>query len=88
MSQSRLHLSSLENPHRGRLESLPPSAKLVFLMLAYEGALTQGDLAAETMLSPRTVRYALTQLEEEGLIRSDIYIPDARKNVYRVNLEE
>ncbi|WP_424016337.1 winged helix-turn-helix domain-containing protein (plasmid) [Halorientalis pallida] len=88
MTQSRLHLSSLESPHRGRLESLPPSAKLVFLTLAYEGTLTQGDLASETMLSPRTVRYALKQLEEEGLVTSDIYIPDARKNVYRIALDE
>ncbi|RXK51162.1 winged helix-turn-helix domain-containing protein [Halorientalis pallida] len=88
MSNSRIQLSALEDQQRGRLERLPPSAKLAYLALACEGRLTQGDLASETMLSPRTVRYALKRLKEEGLVTSDIYIPDARKNVYRVNLEE
>jgi DNA-binding MarR family transcriptional regulator len=88
MPHSRLQLSALEAPHSDRLEPLPPSAKLVYLILAYEGRQTQGDLVSETMLSPRTVRYALTKLEENDLVTSDIYIPDARKNVYDITVTD
>ena len=88
MSHARRQLSALEAPHRDRLEPLPPSAKLVYLVLASEGRQTQGDLVSETMLSPRTVRYARTKLEENDLITSDIYIPDARKNVYEITVTD
>jgi transcription initiation factor IIE alpha subunit len=37
-------------------------------MLATEGELTQGQLAAETVLPERTVRNALEQLTETGLV--------------------
>lgn len=48
MADARIQLSALEDQYRDRLEPLPPSAKLVYLILAYEGRLTQGDLVSET----------------------------------------
>ncbi len=47
------------------LQDLPPSAKLVAKTLEYEGDSTQSALAESTLLPTRTVRYALTQLEEK-----------------------
>ncbi|HKJ58936.1 MAG TPA: winged helix-turn-helix domain-containing protein, partial [Halobacteriales archaeon] len=53
-----------------RLRELPPSAKLVYKVLEYDGSLTQGQLADETLLPPRTVRYATSRLEEAGVVDS------------------
>jgi transcriptional antiterminator len=60
----------------------PPSAKLVYKTLEYEGKLTQGQLVDETLLSARTVRYALTDLQDRDLIHEEIYFADARKRLY------
>ena len=46
------------------LRELPPSTKLVAKVLEYDDSLTQSQLAEETLLPPRTVRYALTRLED------------------------
>ncbi|MDJ1431475.1 MarR family transcriptional regulator [Halostagnicola sp. A-GB9-2] len=61
---------------------LPPSAKLVYKVLKYNTALTQQELAEETMLPKRTVRFALTRLKEAGLVEGRISIRDARQSVY------
>jgi hypothetical protein len=67
------------------IEYLPPSAKLVFDVLASEGPLTQKDLISKTELHTNTVRYALGKLKEEGIIRETFYFPDARQSLYRLN---
>lgn len=67
---------------RETLRELPPSAKLVYKTLSYEGPLTQGDLATESLLPSRTVRYALSTLEDEGLVTEELYLQDARKRIY------
>lgn len=64
------------------VRELPPSAKLVYKTLQYEGGLTQSELATETMLPPRTVRDALSRLEDAGVVEERIFIPDARKSTY------
>jgi DNA-binding MarR family transcriptional regulator len=64
------------------LADLPPSAKLVAKTLEYEGDSTQSELAESTLLPSRTVRYALTQLEEDGIVSSRISFMDARKRIY------
>ncbi len=64
------------------MQDLPPSAKLVFKTLEYEGDLTQAQLTEETLLPSRTVRYALTRLEDEQFITSRISFADARQRVY------
>ncbi|AFO58050.1 MULTISPECIES: winged helix-turn-helix transcriptional regulator [Natrinema] len=66
------------------IEDLPPSAKLVFKVLEYDGPLTQKQIVEESMLSARTVRYALERLEEIGIVDEDIYFADARQSLYRL----
>jgi DNA-binding MarR family transcriptional regulator len=67
---------------REKLRELPPSAKLVAKVLEGSSPLSQGQLADESLLPDRTVRYALNRLEEEGLIGSRYSFHDARKQVY------
>jgi predicted transcriptional regulator len=67
------------------LADLPPSAKLVFKVLEYNGALTQKGIVEESMLSARTVRYALERLEDIGVVDEDVYFADARQNLYQLD---
>ncbi|WP_276271047.1 MarR family transcriptional regulator [Haloarcula litorea] len=69
------------------VRDLPPSAKLVAKVLDYNDALTQSQLAEETMLPPRTVRYALNRLEDVGAVDSRFSFADARKRIYTLALE-
>ena len=64
--------------------SLPPSAKLVFKTLQYEGAMTQTQLADASLLPQRTVRHALKKLEEADVVEESVYLMDARKSNYRL----
>jgi len=66
------------------LEDLPPSAKLVYKVLEYNGPLTQKGIVEESMLSARTVRYALERLDEIGVVEEDVYFADARQNLYEI----
>jgi DNA-binding MarR family transcriptional regulator len=61
---------------------LPPSAKLVFKTLEYEGAMTQSQLADSSLLPQRTVRHALTKLQDAGVVEESAYLMDARKSMY------
>jgi len=67
---------------RETLQDLPPSAKLVAKVLEYNDSLTQSQLAEETLLPPRTVRYALTRLEDAEVVESRFSFADARKRIY------
>ncbi|NHN47574.1 MarR family transcriptional regulator [Halostella sp. JP-L12] len=69
------------------VRDLPPSAKLVAKVLEYNDTLTQSQLAEETLLPPRTVRYALTRLEEQDVVDSRFSFSDARKRLYTLNLD-
>jgi DNA-binding MarR family transcriptional regulator len=69
---------------REEIEDLPPSAKLVLKVLEYRGSLTQKQIIEESMLSARTVRYALERLQEIGVVTEDIYFADARQSLYEV----
>lgn len=71
-------MSQTESP----VESLPPSAKLVYKTLEYEGSLTQSQLADESLLPQRTVRHALKKLDDAGVIEESVYLMDARKSTY------
>ncbi|WP_152040615.1 MarR family transcriptional regulator [Salinigranum salinum] len=74
-----------ETEFRERLRELPPSAKLVAKVLETDAPLSQGQLAEESLLPDRTVRYALNRLEESGLVSSRYSFKDARKQVYYLN---
>lgn len=69
------------------VHDLPPSAKLVAKALEYQGGQTQRQLAEETLLPARTVRYAVTRLEEVGVVDSRFSFTDARKRVYTLQIE-
>jgi DNA-binding MarR family transcriptional regulator len=71
-----------ETEYCDRLRELPPSAKLVAKVLESTAPLSQGQLAEESLLPDRTVRYALNRLEEQDLIDSRYSFQDARKQVY------
>ena len=71
-----------EEEYKERLVELPPSAKLVAKVLETDAPLSQGQLAAESLLPDRTVRYALNRLEEADLVTSRYSFRDARKQVY------
>lgn len=64
--------------------SLPPSAKLVYKTLEYEGPMTQAQLADASLLPQRTVRHALKKLEGVNAIEESVYLMDARKSNYRL----
>lgn len=70
------------------LREMPPSAKLVFVTLRYEGALTQTELAESSLLPARTVRYALDALREAGIVEERLYIQDARKRLYVLTVDD
>jgi DNA-binding MarR family transcriptional regulator len=86
MSATELE-STPENSGWDAVAELPPSAKLVAKVLEYNGRLTQGQLASETMLPSRTVRYALTRLEEVDAVESRFSFTDARKRVYALDVD-
>lgn len=75
--------------HRSMAESvtddvkeLPPSAKLVYKVLEWEGELTQKELIEETALPDRTVRHALSGLEEVDVVEKRFNFVDARQHIY------
>jgi DNA-binding MarR family transcriptional regulator len=69
------------------VQDLPPSAKLVAKVLEYNDTLSQTQLAEETMLPARTVRYALSRLEEHDVVKSRFSFSDARKRLYTLTLD-
>ncbi|WP_435159179.1 helix-turn-helix transcriptional regulator [Haladaptatus sp. DFWS20] len=76
------------NPPTDVLSELPPSAKLVAKVLEdNDNGLTQAELADETLLPARTVRYALTRLEEHDLVESRFSFTDARKRCYSLTFD-
>jgi DNA-binding MarR family transcriptional regulator len=85
MSTSAAKATSLiedDEEYRDRLSELPPSAKLVAKVLEMDSPLSQGQLAEESLLPDRTVRYALNRLDDAGLVGSRYSFQDARKQVY------
>lgn len=90
MSTSKYETRGEEQSHGGDWEDvrdLPPSAKLVAKVLEYNGTLTQSQVAEESLLPPRTVRYALSRLEDAGVVDSRFSFADARKRIYTLTVE-
>lgn len=82
-AEEQAEQTPMANPDfRERLRELPPSAKLVAKVLEDDSPLSQGDLAEQSLLPDRTVRYALNRLEDAGLVDSRYSFHDARKQVY------
>jgi len=88
MSASEAASTDGEDGSWDAVRDLPPSAKLVAKTLEYDAPLTQSQLAEETLLPPRTVRYALNRLEEVGAVDSRFSFSDARKRIYTLTIED
>jgi len=80
---------SQQQPHRQvpaerfeRLNDLSPSAKFVYSVLREGDSLTQDEIVERTLLPIRTVRYALSKLEEADLVEKRPSTQDARTNHY------
>jgi DNA-binding GntR family transcriptional regulator len=84
-AETRTEDALSEAEFRDRLRELPPSAKLVAKVLESDAPLSQGQLAEESLLPDRTVRYALNRLEDSELVGSRYSFKDARKQVYYLN---
>ncbi|WP_265107956.1 MarR family transcriptional regulator [Halosolutus halophilus] len=82
MSTSEHESDAEGNAPTRSLGELPPSSKLVYKVLEYEGQLTQEEIARESRLCARTVRYALGKLDDEGLVASRVCLDDARQSKY------
>lgn len=68
-----------------KILELSPSAKLVFYVLNHHGSLTQQQIRNESLLASRTVRYALTRLDENELVDSRSSLKDARQQIYSLS---
>ena len=69
-------------PDRAAIGPLPPSARLVYTVLAWSGPLSQQALIEQTALPSRTVRYALGRLRGERLIVERLHPRDGRQRLY------
>jgi len=69
------------------VRELPPSAKLVAKVLEYNDTMTQQQIADETLLPSRTVRYALNRLDEKNVVDSRFSFSDARKRLYSLDID-
>ncbi len=69
------------------LEDLPPSSKFIYKTLDRSGPMTLKGLTEETLLSSRTARYGLDQLEEAGLLESSPALHDGRQTCYRLGAD-
>lgn len=60
----------------------PPSVKLVLRALFADPPATTDEIARQTWLGIRTIRWALRRLEDEGLVEVEILVGDARWRLY------
>jgi len=72
---------------RDAIQDLPPSAKLVAIILEHEVTLSQQEIAAESLLPERTVRLGLEQLQEVDVVEARTSLQDARKRLYTLSEE-
>jgi DNA-binding MarR family transcriptional regulator len=78
-------MSNMSESPVDRLADQPPSAKLVFIILKREGPLTQQGISDESLLAVRTVRYAISRLEANGLVDEHSTVMDARQHIYALS---
>ena len=71
-----------------KIDHLPPSSKLIWKVLSSGQDLTQKELINATLLPPRTARYAIARLREEGLLIERFSFKDSRQVIYSVKEKE
>lgn len=78
-------MTGCSDTHPDGFADLPPSAKLVYRVLEEEGEATQHQLADETHLPKRTIRYALERLDEIDVLEERPRLTDARQTWYSLS---
>ena len=69
----------------GDLLKMSPSAKLILKTLEYGSApMTQREIVVKTLLPPRTMRFALKYLIENGYVKRRVSSRDARQSIYEI----
>jgi len=63
---------------------LPPSCKLVYLVLQEDGAVTLSELIDKTTLPNRTVRRAISRLVDRDLVERRPFVGDARQELFEL----
>ncbi|ACM59121.1 M protein trans-acting positive regulator (MGA) [Halohasta litchfieldiae] len=86
-TQGELQIASFTEL-RDAIQDLPPSAKLVALILKHEGTLSQREIATKSHLSERTVRYGLNELQQVDVVESRTSLQDARKRLYTLTVRD
>lgn len=69
------------------LGRLPESSRRVFATLREQGPLTHADLRDQTGMPPRTIRYAVGRLKEEGLVDCRGSLQDSRSRYFFIHLD-
>lgn len=70
-----------------QIEDLPPSSKLVFKMLQYNGEMKMAELIEETLLCERTTHFAVNRLIDAEVIDERPCLQDARQEIYFIHPE-
>jgi DNA-binding transcriptional ArsR family regulator len=61
-----------------RFGRLPESARRVFAVIRDEGPVTHAQLRSATEIPPRTIRYAVKRLRDEGFVDTRCSLRDCR----------
>ena len=69
------------------IDDFPPSIKLVLQCLHGTDGLTTNQLAEKTGLAERTIRYALTRLDDRGVIKSSYLLSEPQTSEYALKLD-
>ena len=73
-----------QKPNINKLADMPPSAKLIYKILATEGEMTQKEIINESMLPARTVRHTLQMLVDIGIVSKKPHLADTRQMIYNI----
>ena len=69
-------------PVHENIVKVPKSARVIYELLHHEGSLKPDNISQKTLLSARTVRYALKKLMEKNLISRNPDLYDLRSHYY------
>jgi DNA-binding MarR family transcriptional regulator len=69
-------------------EGLPGSARTVYELLALEGPLTHREIVELSDLPPRTVRFAVSRLQDEDHVGTRLNLADSRQRFFFLTDEE
>lgn len=65
-----------------KIDDHPPSSKLVVKTLKHEGEMTERELRCSTRLPGRTLRNAISRLDDAGVVERRENPKDARSTIY------